>query len=284
MDAKNTRIAIIYDFDKTLTIKDQQEYTFIPGVGMTAEEFWEKSNGLAKKEKMDPILAYMHCMINEAKYRNVPITREAFKDHGRNLEYFPGVKDWFERINDYSKALGADVSHYIISSGLKEIIQGSEIAGNFKEIYACEFYYNSNDVAEWPKHVVNYTTKTQYLFRINKGALDLSDANSLNSYIAQEDRPIPFRNMIYIGDGPTDIPCMKIVKSRGGYSIAVYPDEMPKKEVQNFVVDERVDFIVRANYEDGGDLQDIVQSILLKMCTEDKLSALTKKQLHEISR
>jgi 2-hydroxy-3-keto-5-methylthiopentenyl-1-phosphate phosphatase len=269
----------MYDFDKTLTTRDQQEFTFIPSVGMTSSEFWEKSNNLAKDKKMDRVLAYMHCMLDEAQYKKQKITRGAFKELGKDLEYFPGVNEWFGRINDYCFGMDADVEHYIISSGLREIIEGSVLYENFTEVFACEFLYDANGVAVWPKNAVNYTTKTQFVYRINKGVTDLSDDDNLNRYTPDSDRPIPFRNMIYIGDGPTDIPCMKLVKTNGGYSIAVYTD---KSKVNDLILHERVNFIASADYSEGCELDEIVKNILIKISTEDKLAALTREQRREI--
>ncbi|MDR1753941.1 MAG: haloacid dehalogenase-like hydrolase [Eubacterium sp.] len=270
-----TTVAIMYDFDKTLTTKDQQEFTFIPDIEMSSEEFWKKSNDLAKDKKMDSALAYMHCMLNEAKYKNKEITKDAFVGHGKSLEYFPGVDTWFDRINDYCLGMGIKAEHYVISSGLREIIKGSAIYSKLREVFACEFLYDANKVAIWPKNVVNYTTKTQFVFRINKGALDLSDDDKVNEYVPDDDRTIPFRNMIYIGDGLTDVPCMKVVKSNGGYSIAVYTD---KAKVKEFISHGRVNFISYADYSEGGELDKLVKDILIKISIEDKLVAITKEQ------
>lgn len=272
------KIAIMYDFDKTLTTKDQQEFTFIPMVQMEPEEFWEKSNELAKAKKMDSILAYMHIMLHEAKYRNTSIRRGAFVECGRDLEYFPGVESWFGRVNRFCAGMGIELEHYIISSGLREIIEGSAIYHEFRDVYACEFFYDPDGVAIWPKNVVNYTTKTQFVFRINKGVPDLSDDQTLNEYIPEEDRPIPFRNMIYIGDGLTDVPCMRLVKANGGYSIAVYTNEA---KVRGLIENKRVDFIAPADYSEGRELEELVKDILIKISTEDKLAAISKRQRAE---
>ena len=189
------KVAIMYDFDKTLCTKDMQEYSFIPSVGLSASDFWEKCGKLSKKEKMDKILSYLYLMITESNKNDKPINRDSFKGCGKDIEFYPGVLTWFKRINEYGKSLGIEVEHYIISSGLKEIIEGSKIAKEFKEIYACEFYYDVNGIARWPKLVVNYTTKTQFLYRINKGVLDISNDDDLNKSIDKDDRSIPFRNI-----------------------------------------------------------------------------------------
>ena len=278
MDNK-TIVAIMYDFDKTLTTKDQQEFTFIPGVGLDAGEFWQRSNGLAEREKMDRILAYMYLMLREADRAEKPISRGEFVDLGKDLEYFNGVKEWFARINEYAKGLDVIIEHYIISSGLKEIIEGSEISANFKEIFACEFYYDINKIAKWPKNVVNYTTKTQFVFRINKNVLDLSDDVTINDYTPDNERRVPFRNMIYIGDGLTDVPCMQLVKTRGGYSIAVYTD---KDKVSDLILHERVNFIAFADYSEAKELDTLIKDILVKISMEDKLAYLSGLQRDEI--
>ena len=255
------KVAIMYDFDKTLCTKDMQEYSFIPSVGLSASDFWLKCDQMSKKEHMDKILSYLYLMIKESKNHSKPIKREIFNNAGKNIEFFPGVETWFKRINDYGKSIGVEVEHFIISSGLKEIIEGSNIAKEFKEIYACEFLYDENDIAVWPKLVVNYTTKTQFLFRINKGVLDVSNDNDLNKYVTNDDRDIPFRNMIYIADGITDIPCMKLVKSNGGKSIAVYTDKT-KDLANSLLVDKRVDFIAPSNYNEGTEIDTIIKKTL----------------------
>ena len=171
---------------------------------------------LAKDEQMDPILAYLRLMLKKASEKGVSVTRENFVKLGKSIEYYPGVEEWFSRIDEYGKENGVTIEHYVISSGLREIIEGSSIYKHFKKVYACEFLYDENQVAAWPKLAVNYTNKTQFLFRINKGVLEINEDRKLNEYIKEEDRRIPFRNMIYIGDGLTDVPCMKLVKVNKG--------------------------------------------------------------------
>ncbi len=283
MRMKKPIIALMYDFDKTLCTKDMQEYTFIPSVRMDAKSFWQESTELAKKNKMDAILAYMRLMLEAARNSHKSIHREVFVEMGKDLELFPGVDSWFGRINSFGKDLGVNVEHYIISSGLREIIEGSSIYSQFKEIFACEFYYDENGVACWPKNVVNYTTKTQFLFRINKGVLDLSNDVDLNKFTPQDDRRIPFRNMIYIGDGLTDVPCMKLVKVNGGYSIAVY-QKKKKSKVEELLLDNRVNFIEKADYTEGSSLETIVQDIIRKMAAEEKLVRDNMTQVKQIKK
>lgn len=274
-------IALMYDFDKTLCTKDMQEYTFIPNVGMTAKDFWTESNSLAKEKKMDGILAYMHVMLERAHAARVPIRREDFVRMGKDLEFFPGVEGWFKRVNSIGKDLGVSVEHYIISSGLREIIEGSNIYKYFREVFACEYLYDENNVACWPKNAVNYTTKTQFLFRINKGVLDLSNDEALNRYSPEDERRVPFRNMVYIGDGLTDVPCMKLVKVNGGYSIAVYQKNRRDK-VEDLLLHNRVDFIELADYTEGSDLDKTVRDIICKIAMTDSLVNHTKEQRNTI--
>ncbi|MFV0411666.1 MAG: haloacid dehalogenase-like hydrolase [Oscillospiraceae bacterium] len=275
MPAPKPVIAFMYDFDKTLCPKDMQEYTFIPTLlGITPAQFWQKANGLAAGEKMDRILAYMYTMLQEAGRAGQPIRRADFEAMGKDIEFFPGVQEWFGRINAYGAKMGAEVQHYIISSGLTELIQGSAIAKNFTCIYACEFHYNVNGVADWPASAVNYTGKTQYLFRINKGALNISDDETVNMVMPESQRPVPFSNMVYIGDGFTDIPCMRLVKANGGHSVAVYPQGGKKVETaQNLLRDGRVNFIAPANYNGGKPLEVLAQQIIQKICTDTALLA-----------
>ena len=278
MAVKKAKIAIMYDFDKTLCTKDMQEYGFIPRLGIKNIDFWKEAGALAREQKLDSILAYMYLMLRKAKEKDVAITRKDFVDLGRGVEFFPGVEKWFQRINKYGKEHGAQVEHYIISSGLKEIIEGSKISKNFKQIYACEFHYDANSVADWPKNAVNYTTKTQFLFRINKGVLDISNDKDLNAYVHKDERVVPFRNMIYIGDGLTDVPCMKLVKANGGQSIAVYQNRK-KEKVKDLLVDKRVQYIVPASYEEDKELDKIVKAIIQKMIVEDGLVTIHRKQI-----
>ena len=267
-EEKRPVVALMYDFDKTLCTKDMQEYAFIPSLGMSPKEFWTEVNDLCVAAHMDPILAYMYLMKRKAMEKGTKFTREALEYTGHDLEFFPGVKTWFDRINAFGDSVGVDVEHYIISSGLREIINGCEIKDAFKRVYACEFFYDENSVPCWPKNVVNNTTKTQFLFRINKGVLDISDDESVNNYTPQEERRVPFTNMIYIGDGLTDVPCMKLVKLNGGYSIAVYQN---MEKVKGLVAANRVDFVFPADYSENGPLEETVEDIIRKMATESIL-------------
>jgi 2-hydroxy-3-keto-5-methylthiopentenyl-1-phosphate phosphatase len=266
-------VAIMYDFDKTLCTKDMQEYGFIPALGMTAPAFWESVRQLTDSQEMDNILAYMFKMVEEAKNRKIAITRKTFETLGSGVQYFDGVTSWFERINSIGEEAGVRVEHYIVSSGIKEIIEGTEIAKYFKKIYACEFMYDYNNAIQWPKIAVNYTAKTQFLFRINKGVLtiDSKSADKLNQFTPEKDRRVPFHNMIYIGDGLTDVPCMKLVKSNGGQSIAVYDPEKGKAAATELLDANRVNFVVAADYSPGSDVETIVKAIIKKIQAESEM-------------
>lgn len=278
---KKPNIAILYDFDNTLCTKDMQEYSFIPNLGMEADEFWEECNEFSKAEKMDSILTCMYKMIDKSNANHMSIQREDFVKLGKEIKFFPGVESWFELINAYGKELGINIEHYIISSGLKEIIEGTSIAKEFQEIYACEYYYDHHGVAMWPKMAINYTNKTQFLFRINKGVFDVSNNCDLNKVIPEHERHTPFSNMIYLGDGMTDIPCMKLVKDRGGRSIAVYKKGQ-KSKVDSLIIDDRVDFLAEADYEKTSELYAIVKMVINKISSQHTLEEIHKSHLDNV--
>ena len=270
----------MYDFDKTLTTRDMQEYTFIPKLGLSSSAFWQKANDLARKQGMDSILAYMKLMLDESKKQAKPIRRNDFVALGRELEFFPGVLGWFSFVNELGAKRNLCIEHYIISSGLKEIIEGSAIGGEFCRIYACEYFYDENGVAVWPKLSVNYTAKTQFLFRINKGVLDVYEDQALNAYTADSERSVPFRNMIYIGDGLTDVPCMKLVKQNGGKSIAVHAKG--KEEISRRLMAEgRINFYTEADYTPGSELSFLVETSLDEMCSQNILQAYQRRMRGE---
>ena len=252
-------VAILYDFDRTLSTKDMQEYAFIPGLGMTAEEFWDSCNKLTKENNMDQILSYMYVMLSKARGKKL-LNRDEFTSLGESVELLEGVMTWFDRVNAYAENLGITVEHYIISSGLKEIIEGTPIAKYFKGIYAAEFLYDDQNVPVWPAMAVNYTSKTQFLFRINKGILDVTNHRELNKFTPEEERRIPFSNMIYIGDGFTDVPCMKLVKVNGGHSVAVYSDT--DKTARDIMSQGRVDYVAPADYRKDQKLEKTVFAIM----------------------
>lgn len=278
---KKTIVALIYDFDKTLCDKDMQEYSFIPSLGLDIKEFWNKTNEITLNNKMDKILAYMYMMVNESKKNHRFITKEYLNSLGKDINFFPGITTWFERINEYGKTLNLEIEHYIVSSGLKEIIEGTEIAKYFKVIYGCEFLYDENSNAIWPKMNINYTTKTQFISRINKGVLDICEDDALNKKMLSEDRRISTRNMIYFGDGLTDIPSMRMIRESNGYAIAVYQNN-DKKIVSNLIKDNRIDFYANADYTEGSNMDNIVKDILTEISIKNKLNNLHNNQIKEL--
>ena len=269
-------VALMYDFDKTLSPRNMQDYGFMDGLGMSPDEFWTECTHLTRKNNMDSILSYMYLMLEKGKSKMLT-KRENFNALGKSVKLFPGVKSWFGRVNDYCEQQGLKCEHYIISSGLKEIIEGTEIASEFKEIYAAEFLYGSNGLAEWPAMAVNFTSKTQFLYRVNKGVLDVTDQHSLNNYVPDEDRRVPFTNMIYFGDGDTDVPCMKLTRVNGGHSIAVYQEDY--KEAAKLIQEGRVDFAFPADYRKGRKLEKTVSTIIAKIAALEKLRAESGRQL-----
>ena len=274
-------IAFLYDFDKTLCTTNMQNYAFIPSLGMTPAEFWAEANGFGRRNRIDGILAYMYTMLREAERKNLPFTRADLVDKGRDIVLFPGVEGWFGRINAYGETLGVQVEHYIISSGLREIIEGSAISGEFKEIYASEFYYDESGVPVWPKLAVNFTAKTQFVYRINKGVLDVSDDKTLNDSMPDDSKRVPFTNMVYMGDGLSDVPCMKMMRAYGGQAIAVY-QEGNRQGVEDLLAKGRVDFIFPADYSEGTALDATVKHIIQKMAIADLLWEENVQQLRGI--
>lgn len=277
-------LALLYDFDHTLSPRDMQEYAFIPELGMEADAFWELCQQTGKKHAMDAILAYMYVMLWEARRRGMALNREIFNRQGARVKLFDGLSDWFTRVNDYGKTLGFQVEHYVLSSGLKEIIEGTPIAGHFSRIYAAEFVYNEQTGApEWPAMAVNYTSKTQFIYRVNKGVLDVTENDRLNEHTPHDMRRVPFTNMIYLGDGSTDVPCMKLVKSRGGHAVAVYQGERGDT-VNDMLIHGRVHFAAPADYTKGALLEGIVRGIFDAVAAENRNIALNRKQLDEALR
>lgn len=260
-NGKKIVLAICYDFDKTLSPTDMQAQGFIQSIGYDVENFWKESNKLASDNEMDQNLAWMF-MMSKGSYGKFIFNKDTLKEFGSKVELFPGVKTWFERINKYGEEHGVEVEHYIISSGLKEMIEGTVIADKFKKIYASSFYYDSDGVAIWPAQVVNYTDKTQFLFRIEKGVLDVND-QQVNTFFKQNELRVPFRNMVYIGDSDTDIPCMKLVNTNGGHSIGVYNAETnDKSKVFKMLSENRIKYFAPADYSENSKLEQLILKII----------------------
>ena len=275
-------LAICYDFDKTLSPDDMQAQGFIQSLNVDVNEFWQESNSLAKEHDMDNNLAYMYMMATKS-YGKQFLTKEVLADYGSKVALYNGVSTWFERIRQYGLKQGVQIEHYIISSGLKEMIEGTEMAKNgaFKKIYASAFMFDDKGVAVWPAQAINYTNKTQFLFRIQKGMLDINDPG-VNDYIRPEEQRVPFRNMIYIGDSDTDIPCMSLVNVNGGHSIGVYdPDIKNKDKVYKMMQHHRIRYYASADYTDGSDLDTVVKQIIQKTAAYEALEQQYVRNKHE---
>ncbi|MBQ6495736.1 MAG: haloacid dehalogenase-like hydrolase [Firmicutes bacterium] len=270
---KKPIVALMYDFDKTLSPKNMQDYGFMKGLGVTSGEFWETCTKMTKENQMDSILAYMYLMLEKGRGKFL-LRREEFQKLGRSVKLFPGVTTWFDRMNEYCEEKGLVCEHYLLSSGLKEIIEGTEIAGKFKEIYAAEFLYDEKGVAIWPAMAVNYTSKTQFLYRINKGILDVTEQKELNRFVPDDERRVPFRNMVYFGDGDTDVPCMKLTKLNGGHSIVVYQKD--KEEAERLINENRANFAFKANYSKGSALEKAVKAVIDEIATTEVLKRMEK--------
>lgn len=248
-------IALVYDFDGTLSPRPMQEYSFLPQLGVDPAEFWAECGRVAREQGADPLITYMHLMYKKAKEKGIRIDRSDLVKQGRDVELFPGVEAWFDAIAEYIKiraeSHGVKLRHYLVSSGLTEIVEGTKIRKHFHNVFASEYWFDAYELP-YPKRVITDTGKTQYLFRINKGIEDLGE--SINAHMPEDQRPIPFRNMIYFGDGDTDVPSMALMRKSGGHAIAVHPDgKAPEKCVELFRAG-RVDFYAAADYRRGSDL------------------------------
>ncbi len=276
---KRPTVALIYDFDGTLSPGNMQEFGFIQAIGKTPEEFWRQSNSIPDGQEVNGILSYMKLMIDEARAKGISLTRDSFVSFGREIELYEGVKEWFALINEYGRRHGVNVEHYINSSGQTELIEGTPIAQEFKKIFACSFWYDDNGVAVWPAVAVDYTGKTQFLFKIAKGIMDISDDTKVNESQREDDKPIPFSHMIYLGDGTTDVPCMKIVKMFGGNSIAVYsPENKHQRDTAaKLMRQDRVNFMCKADYRVGGEIYEVVTTIIDKIKAENDFHAMQRK-------
>lgn len=269
-------VALIYDFDKTLATDDMQTFSFIPNIGLTSSEFWGLTEKFAKATGSESTLAYLHTMIDQCKKKGILLTKEYLYSLGKDVKFYEGVTTWFKRLNQYAESIGITLEHYIISCGNKEIIEGSSIAKEFKALYGCEFLYDDNGIAYYPKCIINYTLKTQYLFRISKGVSEISDDRSVNSRV--NEKHVEFRNMIYLGDGLTDIPCMTLIKEKNGKSIAVYQPN--KKDIAEQLLDEnRVNYVCKSDFKSNSQLEKLVMLILDSIAINEKLTSKENNQI-----
>ncbi len=263
---KHNVIVVVYDFDGTLTPQPMQEYTVLPEIGIKdGKKFWKQVNEESTRTNGEAIVAYMRLMLEKSKSKRFPVNAQKLKELAKKINYFPGVRTYFERVNNYvKKRFDRDIElrHYVISSGLKEIISGTSIAKYFYKVFASEYYYDEYGAATFPNVIVNDTLKTQFIFRINKGKENLSE--NINLHMPMHLRPIPFQNIIYIGDGLTDVPCMTVIRKNGGYAIAVYRsnNSQGKKICKELLKAERVDFIAKADYKSGTELDRLIKLLL----------------------
>lgn len=280
MPAKKPVVALIYDFDGTLSPLNMQEYDFLKAIGIRdKKQFWNENSQLIANHNASNVLSYMYLMLKKASAANVSIRRQQFVEFGRNIELYKGVEQWFDMANRLGDKYNVKIEHYINSSGLHEMIEGTPIAKHFKEIYACSFMYNTDGMAVWPAVAVDFTTKTQFLFMINKGIAKVSENYKVNSYVPENQRPVPFRHMIYFGDGETDVPCMRLVKQKGGNSIAVYQPRNANKRLmaEQLVKDNRVNFACAANYSAEGEIYNIVEAIIKQIRSNIDFATLQYK-------
>ena len=275
---KKTKVALIYDFDGTLSTTDMQNFALIPEFGMKPEDFWKAANQWSVDHCADQVTGSMYYFVKMAQEKNIALTRENFAYASENIQYFEGVLTWFDRINDYGRKLNLDIEHYIISAGYEEILCGCKIRKYFKDVFGCSFAFNDEGRPVWPARVINYSTKTQYLSKINKGLGKLED-RAVNEFMPDNQRPIPFTRMIYFGDGSTDIPSMKLTKERGGNAIAVYdPKGKDHNTALKLLRDGRVNFALPADYRENHQIDKVVKTILDKLATERDLDVLKAKE------
>ena len=239
--AKKVKVALIYDFDGTLSTTDMQNYGLIPTFGMSCKTFWNKANTFGDQNMMEQITSSMYYVFKTAKDKKIPLTRELFFECGKNIQFFEGVENWFERINHYGDMLDLEIEHYVISAGYEEIIEGCAIRKYFKEVYGCAYAYDDKGEAVWPARVVNYSTKTQYLSKINKGLGKLDD-RGVNEFMPDEERPLPFTRMVKL------------------------------------LSDGRVNFALPADYREDEQIDTVVKTILVKLATERDLNILQEKE------
>ena len=271
------RIAICYDFDKTLSPDDMQTFTLIPSFGIDSEEFWHEANLLAIDKSMDKNLAWMFNLIKYSKFKGRSLHHSHFKEAGADVKLYEGVLGWFERLNSYARIRGIELEHYIISSGLREIIEGNPVAPYFKKIYASSYLYSADGIAEWPAQVVNYTTKTQYIYRISKGIFDESDER-VNAVVPRSERYIPYENIVYIGDSATDIPCMKLVSSENGHSIGVYDPQLQNTaQVEQLLREGRINYYAPADYREDTPLDLYLKSVIDEIASRESTTSLQNR-------
>jgi hypothetical protein len=223
-------IALVYDYDQTLSPFYMQDDVIFPAFGINGAKFWERCADLVQAQGYDHELAYMKCLLDYLAMDRP--TNQQLKQLGAKMRLYKGLPEMFEEFNldlleEHHSAAGIHVDHFVVSSGLKVLIEGSQLRPYLREIFGCEYAEDPEGKITFPKRVISHTQKTQYLFRINKGLLDM--AQDVNDHMPDDARPVPFPNMIYIGDGPTDVPCFTIMRKNGGHAIAVYNPDDPSR-------------------------------------------------------
>lgn len=266
------KIALLYDFDYTLAHGFMQQFGLMQDLGFDdVMDFFQSCEKVSLDTQMDMCLSSMCGIVELAKSQGKNVTKEYLRNFGKDIAYYKGVTEWFDKINAIGRSFGYEIEHYIISSGIKEIIEGSQIAKHFTRIYANFFAYK-NGIAFWPSQVVNYTSKTQYIFRVRKGALDdLASLDAINAKMKDED-VLPFKNIIYIGDSQTDIPSFKVIKNSGGMSICVFDknSENSKNTALKCFVEGRCNYYTEADYSEGSDLYNLISNYIISVCKQDK--------------
>jgi hypothetical protein len=269
------RTALVYDFDGTLAPGNIQEHSLIPRhLEMAIADFWEAVGAEKRQHDADEILVYLGLLLTKARAMGKPLTKSLLVEHGAHTPLFQGVPDWFDRIDAHALVRGLQLEHYVISSGNEEMIAGTSIANRFTKIFASRYRYDQHGHADWPAVAINYTSKTQYLFRINKGVDNVWNNDPVNRWVPTDERPVPFSRIIYLGDGDTDIPSMKMVRHQGGHSIAVFdPERWAKPEMQqkvyNLIAEDRAHFVVPADYRNGSQLDITMKGILGRIARDE---------------
>jgi len=266
------RVAIIYDFDLTLSNKEMQEFGLFDAIKTDNDTIMQRVRTFAKDNNADLMLSFLLIILKQAKENKIKITRNFLKNLGKNISYFNEVETWFDRINKFGKDLGLKIEHYIISAGHKEMLEGTSIFKHFKRVFGCEYLYDENGEAYWPKILINYTTKTQFLFRIRKNRLDdLYDDYHINNKL-EDDKQLSFKNVIYLGDGATDIPCMQIITNGGGLSLSLYDEQNKKKMLfaNDLLEDKRVSASIKADYSEDSEIDKIIKERLKEIAKNYK--------------